>query len=73
MVANFTSTIEATAEDASPTVLPEHSGPWLHIRGVLLSWPCCHTHGFGAFRPRSVSEALHTLSLCAGDGFHILS
>ena len=43
MVANLTCTAEATAKDASPLALPEDSGPWLHIRGVLLFWACCHT------------------------------
>ena len=72
MVANLTSITETIAKDASPMVLPESSGPWLQIRGVLLSWACCHTQGFGASRPRLVSEVLHTLTPCAVDGLHIL-
>lgn len=56
MIANFTSTAEATTKGASPVVLQEHGGPWLQIGGALLSWVCCHTQGLGAFRPSLVSK-----------------
>lgn len=72
MVASFTTTTEAASKDASPTVLSEPSGPWLRIRGVQPSWACCHTHSFKAFRPRLISEALHTLAPYAEGVFHIL-
>lgn len=72
MIANFTSTAEATTKGASPVVLQEHGGPWLQIGGALLSWVCCHTQGLGAFRPSLVSEGHHTLAPSAEGVFCIL-